>query len=310
MRVITICQADWCNVGYNVAKALRIAGVEAESFKTSKHNFGYEEESKVVSHDILRYEIQKADIVFIMNSNTFCLELCKQLNKKNVYVYHTGTTYRRNPANMNEKFNPYIKRAFTDQTEFIGLGMKDEYYLFTPINTEDIQCEIKKPERKLKIAHYPSNAIVKGTPVIRNIFDELRRKYPVSVDCIIDEKQVLHPEQLDRMSECDVYVELFAPLNEGNKYGCFGVTAVEAASLGKIVVTNHTTPEVYERFYGTSTAFAIPQTEKELYDNLENFILADRDDLLEMKIISRAWAEKYHSYKAYGEQLKKLLYLS
>ena len=307
MKIISITQADWCNVGYAIAKALRLVGVDAESFKMSPHNFGYAEESKILSTELLRYEINKADIVFICNSNYFCLELCKQANKKNVYVYHTGTNYRRKPKEYNEKFNPFIKRAFTDQTEFIGTGMKNEHYVFSPIDTEKITCEIKKPASCLKIAHYPSNSVVKGTTIIRNVLQNLEMVHSGKIQFAISATTVPHEKQIERMKDCDVYVELFAPEHEGNKYGCFGVTAMEAAALGKIVVTNHTTPEVYERFYGKKTPFIIPQTERELFQSIENLILAGRQELTEKKIQTRQWADSYHGYKATGERLKQLL---
>src|SRR3989304_7898827 len=146
MKVITICQADWCNVGYATAKALRTVGINAESYKTSKHNFGYAEESKVVSRQIMVERIRKADVIFLMNSSYFGLELCKQFNKRHLYVYHTGTNYRGKPQEHNDRFNPYVQAALTDQTEFIGLGMKNEQYIFSAIDTEKIYCEISKPQ--------------------------------------------------------------------------------------------------------------------------------------------------------------------
>lgn len=309
MRLITVCEADWCNVGFNVAKALKMVGINAESIKTCKHNFGYSEESRIVTHSVMLEEIRAADIVFIMNSNLLCLELCKRANKKNIFVYHTGTNYRRNPEKYNLLFNPYILQAFTDQTEFIGLGMKYEYYLFLPINTEKIKPTTYDVNERILFGHFPSNPIIKGTAIIRKALSDLKKKYPDRIDFIIDEKIVPNDKQLERMNRCDVYVELFAPLHEGNKYGCFGVTAMEAAALGKVVITNHTTPEVYTRFYGRPTMFYTPQTEIDLAQDLFTLAQMPKEKIMIKKQQTRQWVEEYHSFMAYGSFLKELLNL-
>lgn len=305
MKVITVCESDWCNVGYNVAKALNTIGVNAQAYKAYPHSFNYKEHGTVVPKNDLSRKVKDADIVIIMNSNYYCLELCKYHNKKNVYVYHTGTDYRRNPKQHNEDFNPYITRALTDQTEFIGLGMKDECYLFTPIDTNrfcPVGFELKSP---MLLAHYPSNPIVKGTDEINKVITKLLCDNGKIFNYKCSTKKVGHEDQIQRMRDCDVYIELFAPTNEGNKYGCFGVTAVEAAALGKLVVTNHTTPEVYEQFYGRRTPFVTPQTISEMYDMINSIVHSK--DVEKRKVASREWAVKYHSFKATGERLKKIL---
>lgn len=311
MKVITVCQADWCNVGFQVARSLRSVGVDALSFKTSRHNFGYAEESPLLEKREMIGEIINADVVIIMNSNYFALNLCIQAGKKNVFVYHTGTAYRRKPAEHNADFNPHIHQAFTDQTEFIGTGMKNEHYIFTAIDTDALKpTGILQPTKRLKIAHYPSNPVVKGTATIIQAVERLKKEYGFLdlFEWTCSEKNVSHPEQLKRMGACDVYVELFAPTNEGNPYGCFGVTAIEAAAMGKIVVTNHMQPEVYQRFYGIRTPFITPQTEEELYECLKGLIFCNRKALLIQKTLTRQWAEDYHGYVATGTRLKKLIF--
>ena len=75
MKVITVCEADWCNVGYNVAKALNTIGVNAQAYKAYPHSFNYKEHGTVVSKNDLSRKVKDADIVIIMNSNYYCLEL-------------------------------------------------------------------------------------------------------------------------------------------------------------------------------------------------------------------------------------------
>ena len=307
MRIINLSVSDWANMSYENSRAMRVVGLDAHSFKLQPHHYGYPEQSKVVDMNGLKKEIQIADVVQIFHSSVFILNLCRKYNKKKIYVYHTGTTYRRDKNGLNKLFNPYVIRCFTDQTEFIGAGMKGEYYFTCPVNTVRLISEIKKPDIKLIFGHFPSNKEIKGSELILSVMQKLINKYPERIQYNYSYDPVSHERQIKRMNTCDIYIELFAPMHEGNLYGCFGVTALEAAALGKIVVTNHTTKHIYRRFYGIDTPFITPQTEDELYSDLENLILSDREILYEKKKQTRQWVEQYHSYQAIGKLIKKLL---
>ena len=306
-KIINICVSDWANASYEYTEAMRSVGLNAHSYKKYHHHFGYDNESEVLEKESeLEAVINSADIVQIMHSNTWILKFCKKLKKKNLYVYHTGTTYRNAPDKINLEFNPYIIRAFTDQTEFIGTGMKNEYYFTSPVNADKIEFSDFK-EDKITVAHFPSSMDIKGTTIINRIVNKLRKKYDFNY--IVDGAQVSHKKQIDRMSQCDIYIELFSPMLNGKKYGCFGVTALEAAALGKIVVTNHSTAHIYKNYYGVKTPFVTPQTEKELYSCLEKLMQTPEKLLHIKKLETRQWLEKYHSYQATGLLIKKLLNL-
>ena len=47
---------------------------------------------------------------------------------------------------------------------------------------------------------------------------------------------------------------------------------------------------------------------KELEAALCRLILMDEDEFMELRIQTRAWAEKYHSFEAVGNRLKETVY--
>jgi hypothetical protein len=123
------------------------------------------------------------------------------------------------------------------------LGAKDIAYL-SPHT--DLKPTEKRKEGKLIIAHYPSNALVKGTKEIREMLEPFKDDFEIR----IDETIIPHEENLKRIAECHIYIELFKPELNGKPYGCFGVTAFEATALGCVVITNDLNREVYRTVYG------------------------------------------------------------
>ncbi len=125
-------------------------------------------------------------------------------------------------------------------------------------------------------------------------------------DVRFDRNIVTHEENLKRMQECDVYIELFAPMQGEKEYGCFGVTAFEAAAMGKLVITQNIYRDVYENAYGDQDALFTSL----LYDNLfekEIQFLSTTPHMQSMQKLTRETLVKRHSYKATGERLLKLL---
>lgn len=301
LRVINICTDDFANYSFDNCESLKAVGINAESFKTIKHPFGYKEQSKVTrSHQIMQ-EINRADIVQVMHSDNVFLPYLIDRKKKFV-VYHTGTRYRENSENFNSFFNPHVFKTFTDQCEFLSLGGKGIEYVATAINTEVFYPRPWSSIKPFTLGHFPSNPIVKGTHEIREMLRDVREKFNLHFDV----EKVKHDRQITRMNSCDIYIELFKPKLNGKDYGCFGVTAFEAAALGKVVVTNNINKEAYRNAYGECALF-IANTRAEFLATIENLLLLSPKKMDEFKKESREWILRNHSYKANGERLIKLL---
>lgn len=308
MKVLLLSYEDHSNFAHGMANALRSVGVDCTDVKRKPHPFGYKSESRVVSDTVIKDLIVIHDVVIFMH--TFGEHVLFAANKKKkIYVFHTGTAYRLDPENCNKIFNPYVEATFTDQCEFMQLGAKNIHYVAAAINTDEIQCAVQTKD-VLEFAHYPSNPNVKGTNEIRamlnDVFIELGS--PSNLAYYIDEKQLPHKLQIERMKGCQVYIELFKPELYGKPYGCFGVTAFEAAALGKIVITNNIHQEVYKAAYG-ECAFLIANTEDQFKNYVERLSRVSEREIKRLMNGSRDWLVQKHSYQATGERLKKLLNL-
>lgn len=304
MKVLNVCFDDYANFSYSNAKALQSVGIDAKCVKMKAHPFGYAEQGEVLSSYDMDSAIGEADFIQIMHSDEHCLEIVKKYNKPAV-VYHTGTKYRNDPAGMNERFNPHVLMCFTDQCEFMQLGAKGIRYIATAIDTDTIKpVEYVQGEYTI-FAHYPSKAEVKGTQHINEMMHKIVKQGSM-LEYRVDTEMLVHEAQLNRMNECDVYIELFKLRLFDKPYGCFGVTAFEASALGKIVITNNIYEHVYTREYG-DCALQIANTPERFESLVRKFDSMSREDLTIYQNACRRWIEEKHSYKATGEKLAGIL---
>lgn len=300
MRVLSISYDDYANFAHENANSLRAVGIDCIDLKRVKHPFSYGTESKVATSTEIQNQIKKADIVQLFHSDHTWLNYAYELGKR-VFVYHTGTGYRLNPDNCNTIFNDKVERCFTDQCEFIGLGMKNETYIATAINTDKYKPSNNVISAPYKAYHFPSNPSVKGTEKIKEMLLKIENGI-----FKVNEDKVSHEAQIERMSECDIYIELFAPTQHGKPYGCFGVTAFEAAALGKIVFTNNIRQKVYSDAYG-DCALIIANTELDFIQKMKWILGLNEKHIVNLQEQSRNWVIQNHSYIATGLRLKKLL---
>lgn len=303
MKIISVCYDDYANLMYNNMMALRSVGIDCESYKIVAHPFNYSQQSRVVPRQYLNDQIKRADIVQIFHSDEIAGDFCRGLKKKTI-VYHTGTRYRMNPEHHNNYFN-FVERALTDQTEFIGLGMKNEAYIATAIDT-DLVYPVNSIGSFLRFAHFPSNPDVKGTTKINDVLKNATLIHP-GIKYFTSNARVNQFDQYKRMQDCDAYIELWANENHGKEYGCYGVTAFEAAAMGKIVITQNLHPEVYFSHYGCKEPFYLITDEAPLDKIVENISNTRYSDLRDLQAETRQWIVDKHSYQATGNYLKKLL---
>jgi len=289
---------DYSNLCFNFSESLNSIGVKSKALTLSSHDFGYEKQSIKVGLMGMIEAIEQADTIIIGHSSIHILKSIREyVRDKKVWVLHTGTPYRQSPESMNDEFNPIVEGTLTDSPEFMTLGAKNIHYIACAIDTNKIQFSQHKNE-VLTFAHYPSNPANKGTKEIKQMMTD----FPVKFIC--DEGILPHEENLKRISECDVYIELFAPKQREKEYGSFGVTAFEAAAMGKVVITNSLYDEVYEEAYGPSE-LVVANTESDFKGCVHQ--LLQLQDLHDLKQRNRFWIEKKHSYSATGTYLKDLL---
>ncbi len=304
MKVLNISFDDYANYSYDNCQALRSVGIDAHSIKRLSHPFGYENESQVIKDkkQILKL-IDQYDVIQLMHSYSEFLRYCMQLKKK-TFVYHTGSNYRANPEIHNKIFNSYVAGTFTDQCEFVGLGAKNLVYMPTAIDVSKYPKfghEIKSP---YIVAHYPSNPQVKGTVEIIQMMKESGLDSRCNFQCSAE--KVPHKKQHARVDKCDIYVELFKPILNGKPYGCYGVSAFEAAAAGKIVITQNIHEKVYEDAFG-ECEFIIANDRETFINKMDMLLKLPPDRISRKQTETYFWLVNNHSYEATGKRLVELL---
>lgn len=307
MKILCLSYDDYANFGHEIATSLLLVGCEVRSLKMKRHCFEYLQQATVASEEKIIEAIKWADVIQIFHSSVKCLELVQNhAGGKAITVWHTGSPYRRDPEGMNKLFNPWVRMSFTDQTEFMQLGASNLQYCAAAIHTDRIRMSDKMPAAPYRFAHYPSNMEVKGSKEIREAMERLKESYPQRFTYDFSYERIPHPRQIDRMATCDIYLELFKPELDGKPYGCYGVTAFEAAALGKVVVTQSLFP-VYRKAYGCDLPFWICNSITELDETLERLVISRPYEIRSRQHHTRQWLEKHHSYQATGTRVLSLL---
>lgn len=300
-RILNISSDDYANFSHDNAKALRSVGVNCVDVKTIPHIFKYPSESQIKTLDQIRELAKSFDIIQIFHSDLILLNKVVDLGKE-LFVYHTGSRYRERPERFNLSFNPFVKRSFIALGEFSGLGSKNETYIVGAVDF-DSSLMIPDPLAPYTVGHFPSSEEVKGTKEILDILET-----DVKNDFILNysSEKVIFEKQMRRLEDCDIYIELFKPSLNGKKYGSFGITALEAASLGKVVITQNLSADVYEKHYGKPEIFLVESREDLIYE-LDFLLSLNPEDLKLLQVESRRWILKKHSHEATGARLKNIL---
>jgi len=297
MKVLLISGFDWANVGKSFEIALKSVGEEAKSICFDLHSLLPEEHSELVnSEETLREYLTWCDIILLMHSASFKLN-----TNKPMFVFHGGTTYREHHKELNEVFNPRVSASIIQTYDLLGLGAENEKWVIPPIErmpsafTED---------NHIAFAHYPRDPAFKGSADINYAmyemqsmlsYDELYR-----LDYDYSSERVSKAENLKRISLCDVYIE--------SQYRAvdWGVTALEAAAMGKVVITQFAGYGAYENEFGPCPILHANDL-KQLGKRIEQVLEMSHDEILALQTEHWQWVQDCHSYTAVGERLKGIL---
>lgn len=303
MKIALICTHDWACLSAKFAMSLRAVGCDTESYCLNEHPFDYSVASVVVPIAAMRHVICRADVVIYSHGDaTLLSQTSDLLSGKHVAACYTGSAYRKDPQYYNTLFNPIVHLSLTDQTEFMNLGAKNIHYIATAVDATPIAKfghELKAP---YTVGHFPSNPEVKGTTAILKMLSELTIPYILNYSTEI----VSHEEQFKRMNACDIYVELFQLALGGKPYGCWGVTAFEAAAAGKVVVTQNVNLHAYERVYG-ECPMVVCNSEDGFNRSMNSLLALDRMQISEIQTETYEWVKEKHSFESTGKYLKSLL---
>jgi hypothetical protein len=330
--VLMLAQNDWANTGYRFAKSLEALGLNVVFLKGNKHLYNYPAQGLIdpalsvgrsssfpwvirpegVGRKRIRNLMNRARVVHFIASTYVDVGL--DLSDKFVVVQHGGTTYRQNPQKSNNLFNKFVDATIVQCPDLLSLGAKNEHLIYYPVQTDLIVPDYNRCAPEVLIGHFPSNPENKGTKRILKVIKRLKKhpnlrgryKY-IGTTETSENGKLPWEEHLRRVSECDILIETLS-LKQGEKrFGEWGNTAIEAAALGKIVITNSRTGRIYEKEYG-KCALNIANTENALERRLKRLLLLNDRQIVREKIKTRDWVVENHSMEANAKRLWEKVY--
>lgn len=313
MKILMLTYNDWANTGWRFYQCLKLLRLDVQFYKGKLHKFGYPKQGQIdkninrkkpsCKHPIiinvpeLKPLVEQADVIHF-TSSTF-INTGVDLSDKHVIVQHGGSTYRSQPEKVNAFFNRIINSTIIQCPDLLRLGAKNERLIYYPVDTD-----LLKPNyayNNMKVGHFPSTAKTKGTNQVMQTIKDVSHNYSMS------KTNLPWKKHLERISQCDIIIETLNPKFDGRAFGEWGNQAIEAAALGKIVITNSLTADLYKKEYGDCKLF-IANNQDQLKWYLKRIIAMNKDEILKKKIETRQWVVKNHSMVATAKRLWEKIY--
>jgi len=289
MKIACLCNDDYANFMYCQVEAMRITGVDADGYKMQQSVFNYPRQCKITKGSLMKNI--RADVYVVFHSH---LEVLNYLpHKSRVIVVHTGTRFRKNAERITKEcagFGNVI--ALPEFAQYLP----DAEYVVGCIEDKAIRPAYPVQNR---FGHFPSNPQTKGTDVIRRVAMD------AGVPIHIDTTRINYQHHLARVASVDVLVEMLKPKQDGLfDYGSFGMQALEAAAMGKVVITNNVTgQDLYQRTYG-DCELEIANDEQQL---LHKLIKWKHGDTNAKGRAVAAWYQAKHSMAATGKRWAQIV---
>lgn len=301
-EILFSCIDDWANVAYLLQESMRAVGVNALAVTQKPHGFDYADQATIMPYKEQQALADESKIVVHMHSR-----MTVKPTKEGVHhvAFHGGAKYRFAAAQNNNQFNKFVDCTLIQTADLLGLGAKNEEWILPPIDLKAIKPKFGILDTKVKVAHYPRSAREKGSVAINRVMAGIKKDKALGkkLAYTYDSTRVEWAKNIERMRQCDIYIETMAPLHMKHPHGVWGMTALEAAALGKIVVTNFKGLKRYESEYGPC-ALQVADTEEQLDHVMRRLLAMSVDELESLQITTREWVEKYHSFEAVGKRLK------
>lgn len=318
-NVVLLAPSDTTCLGHEYASALKTVGINAIMLVERKHKFDYVRQGKLCTSNEERIEyVSKADVVHFLHSCKILKYDYLPLDNKIVVMSHTGSPFRVRPARHNRRNNSIVDAtlmSLEDYNKPIPQQATNPYW-FEQGLAQPLETKYKRSDTgKLVIVYYPRGAR-KGVTEVNSVMKELESSDMSDKFIYHTGDVVSHPENIKRVSKCDIYIERLP----GTFNVCeYGIAGLEAATLGKIVVTSYiyldTLTKVYKELNRRGIISkerliekdefgpVIANTPAQLRKRILWLLSLSDNEILKLKKKSRDWVEKMHSHKAIGELL-------
>lgn len=188
-----------------------------------------------------------------------------------------------------DKINGYIPIMYEYAEGYRRVGCKKLLNTIPiPINLDEVKYRDNIVQGKLVVFHGLNREGVKGTSLIKEAMNQLQKKYPNEVECIIDGKMPLN-EYLSFLERVNVVVDQIYSVS-------IGVNGVYNLALGKVVVGGGEDEFLKEHNIACSPLIPVSDSVDDIFNKLERLVL-NRHDILELGKSSREFAETLYDYK-------------
>ena len=310
--VVFLSHGDWANVGSHLAESLRRVGVDAKSCASWHLRMDYPIKSSIYSKwEEVKKDVDEAKVVWIMHGYVFGQRVSYIRKDHLVCAYHGGPPLLDMGGKRSETKGPGFfgryRRRDLHPVHFIQhprlydhcYFLERKHLLSPPVDTQRLQPVYFNGSKRMTIGHFPRNT---GTGLQTKGHDKvvkvLRQK---KIPCVVNTDFIDWKDHTARVSKCDAYVEKLSTILRE-----WGMTALEAAALGKIVIGQFDNRSTYEKEYGPSPIITA-NTEEELVKVLDDLVTWDADKIRQKQLETRQWVEKYHSFEAIGKRVKDTL---
>ena len=329
MRVLALCKWDWANSVHRYTECLRMLGLDVVAFKGEIHRFNYPQQLALHTgliraqltnnypimlscHELKKYA-EEADIVH-MFASTY-IDTGVDYTQKKVIIQHSGTTFRMEPERCNQVFNQIVDYTIMQFPTLLNQGAKNEVLIYYPVDTKYLQSDYRRRNsNKLIVEHFPSAGETKGTANINVTSEELKKKYNhrFEFELEMDEMQrnVDWYWNINRVRNCDIYIETICPMLRGKPFGAWGNSALESAALGKVVITNSMPEhqELYKQEYSDINELVIANDMQELDDRLYELSQLSDKEIQDKREKTREWVVANHSMEVTAKRLFDKVY--
>jgi len=165
------------------------------------------------------------------------------------------------------------------------------HHVYYPFDAARFQMISKEPGDSIKIGHSPTNRVAKGSGIIINAVNNLKKKYSVELVLI---ENVSYSTLLKMRATCDIGIDQLGDLG-------YGISALEWLAMG-IPVASCIAPEMEK----SGMAHPLVKIDEQNIEEQLGKLIADIDYRRELGIAGRKWIEENHDAKRIVQQIHKL----
>ena len=222
----------------------------------------------------------------------FSIHFAKRVSKH--YYSSASDHLKRKSINF---YSKYATKIYALNPDLLHILPKSAEFLpYSHVDLKEWKPFYNQKERRpLRIGHAPSNRLVKGTDLILEAINLLKKKY--NFDFILIEGLQNNEAKL-QYKKIDILIDqLFA--------GWYGGIAVEVMALGKPVISYIRKKDlIYIPKQMSRDLPIINANPKNIFIVLEKILNSSRDDICKLAIKSRSYVLKWHNPKFIAKRIK------